>query len=131
MTANPSHLLVRERDERPGRLSDQTMDRLRASLIAVRDDETVRLLELASDEPATANDQHSEISAVLSSTTLVDIERALSRLDDGTYGSCESCGGAIALERLEAIPFATTCFSCAAAPSPTPCWRATTRPSTR
>jgi DnaK suppressor protein len=39
-------------------------------------------------------------------------ERALARFEDGTYGQCARCGGAIAPERLEAIPDAETCVSC-------------------
>ena len=48
-------------------------------------------------------------------TKLQDVERALGKLDDGTYGTCDACGGAIARERLEAIPWATRCVACAAA----------------
>jgi RNA polymerase-binding transcription factor DksA len=39
-------------------------------------------------------------------------ERAVVRYEDGTYGRCARCGGAIAPERLEAIPDAETCVSC-------------------
>lgn len=39
---------------------------------------------------------------------------ALERFADGTYGRCVNCGKAIAPERLEAIPDATTCTSCMA-----------------
>ncbi|MBA3743590.1 MAG: TraR/DksA C4-type zinc finger protein [Sporichthya sp.] len=39
-------------------------------------------------------------------------ERALSRLDDGTYGQCESCGDPIGKARLQAFPRATLCLSC-------------------
>ena len=35
---------------------------------------------------------------------LDEVERALAKLDDGTYGKCETCGEAIAEARLEAIP---------------------------
>ena len=42
--------------------------------------------------------------------TLEQIDRALSRLDDGTYGICERCGHAIAEERLRARPWATLCI---------------------
>jgi RNA polymerase-binding transcription factor DksA len=41
---------------------------------------------------------------------LVDVERALARLDDGTYGSCEACGDAIGDERLEVLPAARFCI---------------------
>ena len=37
---------------------------------------------------------------------------ALHRLDTGTYGQCESCGGQIAHERLEAVPYAASCIEC-------------------
>jgi DnaK suppressor protein len=43
---------------------------------------------------------------------LNQIERALSRIDDGTYGVCESCGKAIGKGRLQAFPRATLCMSC-------------------
>lgn len=41
------------------------------------------------------------------------VEAALRALDDGTYGTCTSCGKPIAPERLEAIPWAPTCIDCA------------------
>jgi len=44
---------------------------------------------------------------------LRDVERALEKLDEGTYGVCDSCGGPIALERLETIPWAVLCVGCA------------------
>jgi DnaK suppressor protein len=43
----------------------------------------------------------------------VEIEGALRRMDSGKYGLCESCGQEIAEARLEALPFARTCISCA------------------
>ena len=41
------------------------------------------------------------------------VEGALRRLDDGSYGTCTSCGNPIAPERLEAIPWAPLCIDCA------------------
>ena len=41
---------------------------------------------------------------------LADVEHALHRLDDGTYGTCEACGKPIAEERLEAVPAARMCL---------------------
>src|SRR5437868_5393449 len=38
------------------------------------------------------------------------IERALRRIDDGTYGTCEACGQPIGDERLEAMPAARFCL---------------------
>ena len=44
---------------------------------------------------------------------LADLDDALRRLDDGTYGICETCGATISAGRLEARPIATTCIDCA------------------
>jgi len=41
-----------------------------------------------------------------------EIDRALEKLEDGTYGVCEKCGQAIPKERLKAIPWAALCVSC-------------------
>lgn len=45
---------------------------------------------------------------------LRDVERALVKLDERTYGRCDRCGAEIGPERLEAIPWAVRCISCAA-----------------
>ncbi len=42
-------------------------------------------------------------------------ERALAKLDEGTYGICDSCGEPIAPARLEAMPDVALCVTCAAA----------------
>jgi RNA polymerase-binding protein DksA len=47
-----------------------------------------------------------------STHVLSAIDAALARLDQGTYGTCETCGSPIAPERLEAIPWATQCIEC-------------------
>jgi DnaK suppressor protein len=46
--------------------------------------------------------------------TLVAIESALERIEDGTYGQCEECGVKIPKARLNAIPYAPLCVKCAA-----------------
>lgn len=43
---------------------------------------------------------------------LAQTERALARIESGTYGSCESCGQPIGKARLQAFPRATLCVSC-------------------
>jgi DnaK suppressor protein len=45
---------------------------------------------------------------------LARTERALAKLDDGTYGTCDSCGKPIARARLQAIPDGVLCLACAA-----------------
>jgi len=43
---------------------------------------------------------------------LADIDAALKRIEEGTYGICTNCGKPIAVERLEALPWATLCIDC-------------------
>lgn len=43
---------------------------------------------------------------------LKKIDEAISRIDTGDYGICESCGGEISVKRLEARPVTTLCIEC-------------------
>jgi len=45
---------------------------------------------------------------------LAEVERALQKFEDGTYGLCDSCGQPIDPARLEALPQASLCLSCKA-----------------
>ena len=54
-----------------------------------------------------------EMSLVANSRDKLDqVEHALERLDNGTYGICESCGNPIGKLRLQAAPRATLCLAC-------------------
>ncbi|MGZ6928750.1 MAG: TraR/DksA family transcriptional regulator [Acidimicrobiia bacterium] len=59
--------------------------------------------------------ERGEVDALAGSLSenLADIEAALAKLEDGTYGKCESCGQPIGAARLEAMPSARLCISCA------------------
>jgi len=46
------------------------------------------------------------------STVLREIDLALERMDEGTYGACEDCGNPIGKARLRALPQATLCRTC-------------------
>lgn len=46
--------------------------------------------------------------------TLVQVEHALQKLDEGTYGLCDNCGQLIDRARLEALPQAALCVNCKA-----------------
>jgi RNA polymerase-binding protein DksA len=48
----------------------------------------------------------------MESAELRGITEALSRIEDGTFGTCESCGGKIPTTRLEAMPQARLCIEC-------------------
>jgi DnaK suppressor protein len=72
-------------------------------------DEGMDTYDLASEE------RDREINFILSDrerTTLKQIDDALERLDDGSYGVCESCGLEVAEERLNAMPFTRLCRDC-------------------
>lgn len=43
---------------------------------------------------------------------VAEIDAALARIADGSYGTCEGCSTTIPAERLEAVPYATMCVSC-------------------
>lgn len=45
---------------------------------------------------------------------IAEIRAALRRIEDGSYGACEACGGDIAPQRLAVLPHAHLCVSCAA-----------------
>jgi DnaK suppressor protein len=72
-------------------------------------DEGMDTYDLASEE------RDREINSILSDrdrVKLKQIDDALERMDEGTYGVCESCGLEIAEERLEAMPFSRLCRDC-------------------
>jgi DnaK suppressor protein len=50
--------------------------------------------------------------AELDARELHQIERALQRLKQGTYGVCEACGCKIPVGRLNALPYTTLCIAC-------------------
>lgn len=50
--------------------------------------------------------------AQIEARELMQVERSILRLKQGTYGQCEGCGKKIPLARLNALPFSTTCIGC-------------------
>jgi RNA polymerase-binding protein DksA len=42
------------------------------------------------------------------------LQEAINRIDTGVYGVCSKCGEHITPQRLEALPYTTTCMNCAA-----------------
>jgi RNA polymerase-binding protein DksA len=107
-------------------------ERIRAALAARRDElreeyalhlaeiaelQRERFTDSAGDDQADTGsktfEREQEISlanSILERST--QVERALERLDEGSYGWCERCGNAIPVERLAAFPSATLCVSC-------------------
>jgi DnaK suppressor protein len=65
------------------------------------------------DVGSTTLERDHEMSLANNARDMLDqIERALSRIDDGSYGLCESCSKPIGKGRLQAFPRATLCVSC-------------------
>jgi DnaK suppressor protein len=66
-------------------------------------------------EGATIAFERAQVAAILDQARgrLADLDRAIGRLREGTYGRCEVCGQPIAAERLAARPAARTCIVCA------------------
>jgi DnaK suppressor protein len=60
----------------------------------------------------TSSDEMSSQLAELDARELSQIERALARLKQGTYGFCENCQKRIPVSRLNALPYTTFCINC-------------------
>jgi DnaK suppressor protein len=65
-------------------------------------------------DSAQATAERSEIIAVEEQHVSLhrEIVAALARIDNGTYGRCQSCGAEIPAERLDAVPTTTLCVEC-------------------
>jgi RNA polymerase-binding protein DksA len=65
------------------------------------------------DVGATSFERDHELTVLtMEREKLAQIDHALSRIDDGTYGVCESCGQPVGKMRLMAFPRATLCMTC-------------------
>ena len=108
-----------EISELTSQLSQEAAE-LRAEIARAESDIAERLGDAVSD----AGDDQADIGAkayerehelVLTYNArelLTQTERAIARIEAGTYGSCESCGEPIGKARLQAFPKATLCVKC-------------------
>jgi RNA polymerase-binding transcription factor len=87
------------------KLSDDMLDLRNQKSHATSGDAADAAFEAGSDEMASQ-------LAELDSREITQIERALARLKQGTYGVCESCGGKIPVGRLNALPYTILCIEC-------------------
>src|SRR5262245_53949071 len=105
-------------------MSESAHESRRAQLVAERERVTDQLSEVgvardSFDEGVADSGQvtaeRGEVEALVGTLreTLTEINAALEKFDGGTYGVCESCGGPIAEPRLEAMPAARLCITCA------------------
>ncbi len=103
-------------------MADAALSVLRDQLHAERERVELQLRELggadfdenfADSGQVTAERGEVEALAGQLRETLADIDTALEKFEEGTYGRCESCGAAIPPARLEAMPTAHLCMTCA------------------
>lgn len=88
---------------------------VRASIDQVDDDTVPAAAGTFGETEHLVDAQQREIDGTLVemfTTELAEVDAALERIDDGTYGLCERCGVAIGVERLEAVPATRTCVGC-------------------
>jgi len=88
-----------------GKAESDIADRLGDSVSNAGDDQA--------DVGAKTYEREHELSLTYNARDLLaQSERALARIEAGTYGSCESCGQPVGKARLKAFPRATLCVSC-------------------
>jgi len=100
-------------DERLGELREEYEQTVTEIAEMQRD----RLTDSAGDDQADTGtktfEREQEISLANNILERINqVERAVERLEEGSYGWCERCGNAIPVERLSAFPSATLCVSC-------------------
>lgn len=115
-------------------MTPELLTRLREQLIDERDSAIAELQEYGADphservehiagiddnfaDLASATAERSEKLAFIENARerLAHVEAALAKMDEGTYGVCEVCGGDIPAARLEARPLSVRCVQCASA----------------
>ncbi len=108
MTPDPRAILERARDELRAQVAELT-SAPRDPMAALSFGKRVGEGTSQAVERIAQVDVHRRLDA-----KLADVERALEKLDEGTYGSCDVCGEPIPPERLDAMPWATRCVGDAA-----------------
>src|SRR5262245_16662064 len=82
-------------------------------LAAEREPGDVQFDEESGEGDTLAVERERDLALSAQARAAVDeIEAALAKIADGTYGTCEQCGKSIPKERLRAIPYAALCVSC-------------------
>jgi DnaK suppressor protein len=63
---------------------------------------------------STESDEREKVASLITRETQIvkELDAALERVRDATYGECDTCGGDIPPARLQALPFATLCVKC-------------------
>lgn len=91
---------------------EEILKKLRNDLDAMRNDNTDTTGDSADAAFEASGEEMASQLAELDARELTKIERALLKLKQGTYGTCEGCSGKIPLGRLNALPYSTLCIEC-------------------
>jgi len=96
---------------------DELREEHEETLVAAAESQRDRLTDSAGDDQADTGtktfEREQEITLANNILERINqVERALERLDEGSYGWCERCGNPIPVERLAAFPSATLCVTC-------------------
>jgi len=75
-----------------------------------RDSGEAEVRDTTDDATAAQGTSESLQEDAIESETLIQVEDALQRIEDGTYGKCSDCGRPIEPARLEAVPWAAYCL---------------------
>lgn len=112
-------------------LPQKSIDRIKKILLRRQKEVKEQLKSIEKDDPVTAKDLAPEAGESGTDSWMADVHarltslknnlmensgkitKALQNLRKGTYGKCEKCGKQIEEARLEAVPTATLCMSCA------------------
>jgi len=81
----------------------------------IRSESNVHKFEIGDIYDIASNERERELALTLGDRDrgkLAEIEDALERLNDSSYGECEECGEPIAENRLRALPFTRVCVEC-------------------
>jgi RNA polymerase-binding transcription factor DksA len=90
---------------------EEERSQLQAQLAELDDEGDLSYDENFADSAQVAGQQGANRALVGQlSDALADVERALAKMDDGTYGRCERCGREIGEARLEAMPATRYCI---------------------
>lgn len=102
-----------------------TLIRARQALLSRRATLTRTLRALGASEVERAPGERGDplgapaatVLAAREQVELAEIDAALARIEDGTFGACSACGGPIGRDRLRAVPEARLCLRCASRPT--------------
>jgi DnaK suppressor protein len=101
-------LLIARRQEIQHQI-DELLAQHRADQIQLREESVADAEDLSTRDSAS----HQQLSILeVRNQMRLQVEAALQRLDEGTYGICEDCLTPINEERLKAMPFARRCINC-------------------